>query len=235
MSSIKEKRYDDVYCHTKVSYEQPHGPIAFIYRRLKKFEITRYKAVYDLLPSEGEKLLDVGCGDGEFILMCKSKFKECYGIDVSSLRVETAKNRFKEENNIHIMQYDVDEGLPFSDQFFDVVTCIAVLEHVFNPPDVVKEINRVLKKGGFFILQVPNIAWLPHRIDLLLGKLPITDGFYMGADWEHLHWFTNSSLLELLLKTGFTIETISCSGIFAKYRRLWISAIGGDLIVKSEK
>lgn len=48
-------------------------------------------------------------------------------------------------------------------------------------------------------MQVPNIAWLPHRINLLLGKLPITGGFYMGADWEHLHWFTKSSLLELLL------------------------------------
>ncbi|MEM2180847.1 MAG: hypothetical protein QXP32_08565 [Nitrososphaeria archaeon] len=57
----------------------------------------------------------------------------------------------------------------------------------------------------------------------------------MGTDWEHLHWFTKSSLLELLLKTGFTVEIISCSGIFAKYRRLWVSALSGDLIVKSVK
>ncbi|MEM1510617.1 MAG: class I SAM-dependent methyltransferase [Nitrososphaerota archaeon] len=133
----------------KVSYEQTHGLIAFLYRRLKKFEVTCYKAVYDLLPFKGGKLLDVSCGDGQFILMYENKFKECYGIDVSSFRVEIAKNRFKEKNNIHIMQYDVDEGLPFPDQFFDIVTCIAVLEHVFNLPDVVKEINRVLKKAAF--------------------------------------------------------------------------------------
>lgn len=97
-----------------------------------------------------------------------------------------------------------------------------------------QEINRILKTGGAFIVQVPNIAWLPCRFQLLLGMLPITGGFYMGADWEHLHWFTKSVLQELLLKNRFKIESIRCSGVFAK-QRLWISMLDGDLIVKSIK
>jgi ubiquinone/menaquinone biosynthesis C-methylase UbiE len=48
--------------------------------------------------------------------------------------------------------------LPFLNQFFDVITAIAVLEHLFNPPMMMKEINRVLKPLGVFIMQVPNIA-----------------------------------------------------------------------------
>lgn len=231
----KKDLYDDIYGHGLVSYEQPHGFIAFLYRKLKKFELNRCQAVYDLLPSKIQRLLDIGCGNGDFIYMAKNKCKECYGIDVSPLRINDAKKRFKEQGNLIFMQHDADENLPFPDAFFDVVTCIAVLEHVLNPPRVVQEINRVLKTGGTFIVQVPNIAWLPCRFQLLLGMLPITGGFYMGSDWEHLHWFTKGVLQELLSKNGFKIETIQCSGIFAEHRKLWVSMLGGDLIAKSIK
>lgn len=127
---VKERVYDDIYGRKNVFYERPHGLIAFLYGKLKKFEVNRYQAVCNMLPSHGERLLDVGYGDGDFILMIKNKFKECYGIDVSPLRIGTAKNRFKEESNIRFVQCDVDEGLPFNDSFFDAITCIAVLEHV---------------------------------------------------------------------------------------------------------
>jgi len=60
--------------------------------------------------------------------------------------------------------------------------------------------KRVLKIGGTFIVQVPNIAWIPYRV--VIRQTTITGGFYIGADWEHLHWFTNKTLRELLLKNG---------------------------------
>ena len=93
----------------------------------------------------------------------------------------------------------------------------------------------MLKPGGIFIVQVPNIAWMPHRIQLLLGTLPTTGGVYLGADWEHLHNFTKSTIRQLLTEKGFEIKAVSCSGIFAKYRKWWPSALGGDLVVKSVK
>lgn len=129
----------------------------------------------------------------------------------------------------------MDEGIPFDDSFFDVVTCIAVLEHVFNPPNVLNEISRVLKLGGILIVQVPNIAWLPYRIQLLFGKLPKTGGVYLGTDWEHLHNFTKTTLCQLLMAKKFEIKAFSCSGIFAKYRKWWPSTLGADLIVRSVK
>jgi len=116
-----------------------------------------------------------------------------------------------------------------------VVSCIAVLEHVFNPPHIIEEVRRVLKREGIFIVQVPNIAWIPYRIQLLFGKYPKTGGVYLGADWEHLHIFTKTALYKLLAGKGFEIKSVSCSGIFAKYRKWWPSTLGGDLIVKSVK
>jgi 2-polyprenyl-6-hydroxyphenyl methylase/3-demethylubiquinone-9 3-methyltransferase len=186
-----------------------------------------------LLPSGGEKLLDVGCGDGDFMFMVRDKFRECYGVDVSAQRIEKAKELPNKEK-FHFFECDVDEGLHFPDNFFDAVTCIAVLEHVFNPPNLVKEIHRVLKPGGIFLVQVPNIAWMPYRIQLMFGQLPTTGGVYLGADWEHLHNFTQQSISLLLREVGFQIKGISCSGVFAKYRKYWLSVLGGDFIVKSE-
>lgn len=234
MKELKEKIYDDVYHRKKISYEATRGVIGFLYRKFSRFEINRFQIVNQLLPRQKDRLLDVGCGNGYFIFLVNNKFMKCYGVDVSPGRIQQAKEAADSEK-YQFSSYDIDEGLPFEDSFFDVVTCIAVLEHVFNPPNVLKEIWRVLKPGGVFILQVPNFAWLPFRFQLLFGKLPTTGGVYMGADWEHLHNFTRSTICKLLAATGFNIKTFSCSGVFAKYLRWWPSVLGGDLIVKSEK
>jgi len=238
MNDAKKEVYDKVYGSKEISYEPRHGVIAFLYRKLLKFEINRYQVAYALLPSGKERLLDVGCGDGHFLFLAKNKFKDCYGVDVSSLRITRAKEKSKERldrDSFHLYEGDVDEGLPFDNSFFDAVSCIAVLEHVFNPPNVVEEIYRLLKPNGVFIVEVPNIAWIPCRIQLLFGKLPVTGGVYLGVDWEHLHNFTKATLCQLLTKKGFKIKDISCSGIFAEYRKWWSSALGGDLVVKSAR
>ena len=238
MKDAKEKVYDGVYGGGEVYYDSSNGVTAFLYRKLLRFEVNRHKVAYDLMPSGEERLLDVGCGDGDLIFMAKNRFKECYGVDVSQLRIERAEERSKEMPDgakLHFYKCDVDEGLHFSDLFFDVVTCIAVLEHVFHPPNVVEEIRRVLKPGGTFIVQVPNFAWMPYRIHLLFGKLPKTGGVYLGTDWEHLHNFTKSTLCQLLKNKGFGIKAVLCSGIFHKIRKFYPSLLAADIIVKTLK
>jgi len=82
--------------------------------------------------------------------MGKDKFEECFGVDISSLKIERARERSKTilgGERIHFYVFDVDEGLLFNDSSFDVVTCIAVLEHVFNPPNVVEEILKGVETG----------------------------------------------------------------------------------------
>jgi ubiquinone/menaquinone biosynthesis C-methylase UbiE len=237
MKDAKEKVYDNLYANKATSYEVSQGLIAFLYNKLLRFQSSRYQAAYDLLPFDQGKLLDVGCGDGDFIFIAKDKFKEIHGVDISSTRIERAGEMLNERScsNIHFHQCDLDEGLPFSNSFFDVVSCIAVLEHVLNPPRMIEEIRRVLNRGGILIVQVPNIAWIPYRIQLLFGGLPKTGGVYLEADWEHLHIFNKETLCRLLLKEGFQIKDVTCSGVFAKYRKWWPSALGADLVLKSAK
>lgn len=209
-----------------------------MYTALKKYELHRENAVYDLLPI-GDKLLDIGCGDGAFALKCLNRIDEVNGVDISNIRIQRALEKAEQQkkaDRAHFLQIDVDEGLPFEDQSFDIVTCVAVLEHVFDPLFVLNEVHRVLRTQGTFIVEIPNFGWLPYRLTLLTGQLPETsslDEFGLGGG--HLHNFTLSCIQNLLRLRSFEILNTSTSGIFAGFRGRWSSLLGSDLIIKCVK
>ena len=206
-----------------------------LYDKFRRFELHREDAVARLIP-QGEKLLDMGCGSGSFIFKVKDKFKEIHGVDIASNRINAAV-RIKEENykkaNISFHVVDFDLGLPFEDGYFDVITGIATFAYTYNPYFAIQDIKRILKKGGILILEVPNIAWLPRRISLLLGILPRVSN---GAGWDggHLHNFTVASLRDFLEAQGFKIICITGAGIFSNLRNFRVSLLSGDMIIKAE-
>lgn len=185
----------------------------------------RHKKVLEIFSRHKfDKILDVGCGDGNFTkLIAKAcRAKEVYGIDVSERAIKIAKN-----NGIKAFKVDVDEeNLPFRDNYFDAVYAGAIIEHLFDPDHFLDEIYRVLKPGGLLVLDTPNLASLYNRLALLLGYQPfdmhvsirypighLYDGLYeqesrsygyiRGSD--HIRLFTYRSLLLILKKHNFTI------------------------------
>jgi methionine biosynthesis protein MetW len=205
----------------------------------KKYDIHREDSVVALL-EKGENLLDIGCGSGSLLYKAKDKYTNLYGIDIVEENILKAKELFQKNNRrVELTVMDVNNGIEFSDNFLDTVTIIAVLEHLFDPFFILKEIHRVLKPGGILILQVPNIAYLKYRLQLLFGKLPVTSSPYnwpeIGWDGGHLHYFTLKSLKDLFNRGGFKIEKISGSGLFANFRNWWPSLLCGDIIIKARK
>ena len=231
MKAHKKSFYNQMYEEGKA---KPVG--GWLFNKLRCFEKYREEAVIELLPKKGEKLLDIGCGEGTFLFKLADNFKELWGVDISPVRIKRARHKTKKTGlkNIYFKIADIDQGLPLEDASFDVVTAISILEHVFDPHFVVGEIKRILKPGGVFIIEVPNIGWLPRRLDLLLGKLPRTSS-ETGWDGGHLHYFTQGSLTELIEDAGFDIIKVSGSGIFARLRNWYPSLLCGDLIVKAVK
>jgi len=214
----------------------------FVRNFFKKHDLHREELALSLLDG-GDKLLDVGCGNGSLMLKAKPKFNEVYGIDISPSRIEQAKGeaaeKFADTCGIHFCLGNINDKMDFSDGTFDVVTSIQVIEHVFDPYFVVGEIHRVLRKGGTLVANVPNIAYLKHRIRLLFGKLPITSSPHnwsqIGWDGGHLHYFTEKTFCRLLQECGFRILKVSGSGLFAKFRNFYPSLLTGDISVKAEK
>ncbi len=234
--NLKEATYDEIYGGR--GYKEKKGPVNWLYKHLRRYERTRYQTVFSSL-EHGGKLLDIGCGDGDFCIMAKEIYDDVYGVDVSPVRIMNAQKKTSEredKGNFHFVQHDVDENLIYPNGFFDTVTSLATLEYVVYPYLVIQEVRRVLKLGGHFVVQASNFAFLPSRLALIAGKLPTPGGIGdCGVDWERLHNFTPDIMVKSLRQGGFEIVDVTCSGVFARFREIWPSLLAGDIVVKARR
>jgi SAM-dependent methyltransferase len=93
------------------------------------------------------RILDWGAGDGSFLRLLDQQGYDSYGIDNFS-----SPTSHKKLINASI------EDAPFANEFFDAITCFHVLEHIGNPVPSVAKVLSLLKPGGIFVVEVPNIA-----------------------------------------------------------------------------
>lgn len=137
----------------------------------------------------GGRLLDVGCGSGDFLVQMRDRGWEVHGCDPDESAVERARAR--------VLDVDVGTGesLGHPDDHFDAVTLSHVIEHVLDPKGTLRQCGRVLKKGGVLVLTTPNTASLGHRA---FGKC------WMHLDVpRHVHLFNARSLGKLARECGF--------------------------------
>lgn len=76
------------------------------------------------------------------------------------------------QKGLNVQRGDLNEPLPFSDQSFDIVYGLSVIEHLLRPCQWIRESRRVLQENGLFVILTPNIANYFTIFQLLLGKMP---------------------------------------------------------------
>jgi len=111
----------------------------------------------DVIRASGKVHLDVGCGVGFVVGLLGSIFKkDSYGVDVSQVAIELAKQTIPASN----LKLISDGIIPFPDDYFDLVTCFDVIEHL-NQDDIIfltKELKRVINPNGTLILNISTRA-----------------------------------------------------------------------------
>lgn len=182
--------------------------------------LDRLISEYPLLP-EGP-VLDLGCGSGKFLMMCKKRNIPVSGIDISPERIE----RLSSEGYDVVLGFA--EHLPYDTGTFRFVNMSEVIEHVQEPDTVMQEVARVMKDDGAAYVSVPNrwgvydphyhmwfINWMPRSwadyIIRLLGK--DKTGALDNQKLSAMHYFTPSQFIRYARSFGFSVKDTRTSRI----------------------
>jgi len=140
------------------------------------------------------RLLDIGCGSGEFLNQMKNFGWEAFGVEINRESADMGNKR-----GLNILCGELG-GADFPENYFDVVVLSQTMEHVYSPGSYLEKIHRLLKEGGLLIIGVPNIDCLEIQI---FGR-----SCHILDVPRHLHFFTVSSLRRYLEKYGFKVEKV---------------------------
>jgi ubiquinone/menaquinone biosynthesis C-methylase UbiE len=170
--------------------------------KIKRFEYRMFNFLRHIKTPSGQ-ICDVGCGGGEFLEKIKILFPnlECYGCDISKKAIDLAKDLSPKDINYELIK---DNRLLYQDSFFDICTSFDVLEHTDDIEAHLKEILRILKKGGRFHLCVP-CEGQPFTMTWFYQKT----GF--GKDFTYKNWghiqpeLTHEKMVKLLESAGFSL------------------------------
>jgi SAM-dependent methyltransferase len=154
-----------------------------------------YHFVRDLLHG-GERVLEVGFGEGYGAKLLEDSLSEYHGIEVSSDAYEHASTHYSTEK-LRFWLYDGD-SFPFDDDRFDFVISFHVLEHLEKPTSYLREMRRVCRGGGTIVIVTPNRI---HR--LLPGERPWNRFHLREFDPEELHALLSTVFVRIELM-GFT-------------------------------
>jgi len=124
--------------------------------------------------SRDEKILDAGCGHGEYTVYAIQDGAKVWAFDYSKEMVNFTKT-VVEKSNLRAVKISVESitAIPYEDGFFDQVFCLAVLDHVSDEDRKkgMSELNRVLKKGGKLVIDVPNKFAVHWRFIFFIMRL----------------------------------------------------------------
>ncbi|MBA2567923.1 MAG: methyltransferase domain-containing protein [Actinobacteria bacterium] len=149
-------------------------------------------------PAPSADLLDVACGQGEFLSYAAGRGLRVSGVDLSDLAVEAARRRVPAAE----VRVGEAESLPFEADSFDLVSCLGSLEHFPDPVASAREMQRVLKPSGEALIFVPNLFFLGHIwFGLRRGTQP-TEG---GQSFSEVYR-SSEGWRDLLVQAGLTVR-----------------------------
>jgi SAM-dependent methyltransferase len=149
----------------------------------------------------GDRVLDLGCGDGWLTAELARLGADPIGVEVAQAAVDRARGRHPE---LDIRLAEIDGPLPLADTSVDVVWSSEVIEHVADTARWLSEVRRVLRPAGRLLITTPNHS----RLRLLVAGIEL----YSEPLGDHLHLYAESSLRVVLNDFHFHEITITAWG-----------------------
>ena len=118
-------------------------------------------------PHLGDKVLEVGCGNGNFTEFLAQHCAEVIAIDINQEYIKIAKQRLEAQSGVTILQGDVTKTQLQNN--FNAIVMLDVLEHIENDVEILKKLNTLLKPGGKLIIKVPALNYIYGEMDRVIG------------------------------------------------------------------
>lgn len=168
--------------------------------------------------SKAKRVIDIGCGDGEFLSIFKGLGCDVFGAEYDPRTEDICRNKGITMLRGGVMPSLGGNGNP---EQFDLAIFTEVIEHINNPMDVIENISHLLKKDGMLYVTTPNFASLERRM--------------LGAQWgmiaypEHISFYSPRTLDSILKRCGFEkvslrTENISIFRVIQFFNRRKVSA-----------
>jgi SAM-dependent methyltransferase len=160
--------------------------------------VLRWMRIRKILPFVGEggrrTVLDLGCGPRFTLLRALSRHVQC-GVGVDEHVEETC------QGNIRTYRARLETVLPFEEGSFDVVTMLAVLEHLATPLEILREVRRVLRPQGVLLITVPSPAAKP-LLEFLSFRLHLVSEKEIR---DHKTYYDREMIGDLLAQAGIKL------------------------------
>jgi 2-polyprenyl-3-methyl-5-hydroxy-6-metoxy-1,4-benzoquinol methylase len=188
--------------------------------RRKELTIDLLREAVSLIQSTPQ-ILDLGCGQGHITEKMRQAIKcaEFSGLDYSISAIEYAHEKFP------VIDFAVGDATdsPYAKEFFDVVVCNNLWEHVPDPVFLLRGIKRILKPGGYLIISTPSRYRVNNLVRVLRGK-PVD---FLSR--YHVTEYTVGQVVEQLAYGGFKVRRILSrpisAGSLKAYFVRWVFAI----------
>ena len=183
--------------------ETPEG-LAYIYSQVEDEDyinelpgkLANFKRNLDFIETYKQQgtLIDVGCGHGYFLGLADPQRWQRLGIEPSTDAADEARNTY----NVDVFAGTLDQA-PIPAQSADVITLLHVIEHVFNPLELLQQASKLLRPDGIIYIETPDIG---SGFARLLGR----KWWYIMR--FHTHYFTVRTLTLACRKVGLEVESI---------------------------
>ena len=164
------------------------------------------EAVLRTVPPQTRSLLDLGCGGGAMDAVIKERVG-CSVVGVTFSEEEAAAARARLDR---VEVHDLNTLDPAPLGKFDCILCCHVLEHLYQPGEILRRLHGNLLPGGALVVALPNVLFWNQRLRFLWGHFRYTDGWLM--DRTHFRFFDQRTARELLTEAGYTVEHAFADG-----------------------
>jgi SAM-dependent methyltransferase len=187
-------------------------------------------------PLQKNIIAELGCGSGDRLLYLQERhgFDHAIGIDLGfRSKIRCASSDFLPAN--------LNEPWPLGDASVDVLIAMMLLEHLFDPWESFREINRVLSRHGRAFVNLPLVTSIKNRARLLAGRLPITSVPYFRWEHEghwdgfHLHYFTIGSIRDLAKHSDLRVVSFRSVGKYSGFKQLAPSLLCDEISFELRK